>query len=91
VMPFGLWARTGPGNLDEGPDPPWEGAILGERGAHCKVQGLSAMGCAQMAELIDFHLVCGLMWAKGSEGSMAFARWRQCAHMGGHIGPTWRI
>jgi len=23
--------------LDGSPDPPWEGAILGERGAHCKV------------------------------------------------------
>jgi len=24
-------------DLDEGPDPPWEGVILGERGARCKV------------------------------------------------------
>jgi len=31
-MPFGLWARMGPINhvLDGGPDPPWEGAILGK-------------------------------------------------------------
>jgi len=38
-MPFGLWAQTGPRNrvLDAGPDPPREGAILGERVAHCKV------------------------------------------------------
>jgi len=38
-MPFGLWAWMGPRNrvLDGGPDPPWEGAIVGERGAHCKV------------------------------------------------------
>ena len=38
-MPFGLWARTGSRNheLDWGPDPPREGAILGERVAHCKV------------------------------------------------------
>jgi len=38
-MPFGLWTR-GPRNhvLDGGPDPPWEGAILREKGAaHCKV------------------------------------------------------
>jgi len=29
-MPFGLKTVVGPGNhvLDEGPDPPWEGAIL---------------------------------------------------------------
>jgi len=33
-MPFGLLARMGPRNhvLDGVPDPPWEGAILGERG-----------------------------------------------------------
>jgi len=38
-MPFGLWARIGPRNhvLHGGPDPPWKGAILGARGAHCKV------------------------------------------------------
>ena len=24
-------------------------------------------------------------------GSIVFARWRQCAHMGGHIGATWRL
>ena len=37
--------------LDGGPDPPWVGAILRERGAHCK--GLSAVSCAKMAGLID--------------------------------------
>ena len=33
-MPFGLRTRVGPGNhvLDWGPDPPWEGAILGGKG-----------------------------------------------------------
>ena len=38
-MPFVLWARMASGNhvLDGGPDPPWEGAILGKRGAHCKL------------------------------------------------------
>jgi len=37
-MPFGLRTRVGLGNhvLDGDPDPPWEGAILGERLAHCK-------------------------------------------------------
>jgi len=32
VMPLGFWARAGPRiqELDGGPDPPWEGAILGE-------------------------------------------------------------
>ena len=38
-MPFGLWARMGPNDsvLHGDPNPPWEGAIFGERGAHCKV------------------------------------------------------
>jgi len=38
-MLYGLWAGMGPRShmLDGGPDPPWEGAILGERGDHCKV------------------------------------------------------
>ena len=38
-MPFGLWVRMGLRNrmLDGGPDPPREGAILGERVAHCRV------------------------------------------------------
>jgi len=25
------------------------------------------------------------------DGSIVFVRWRQCAHMGGHIGATWQI
>ena len=36
-------------------------------------------------------LGCGLGWAEGSTSSITFARWRQCAHMGGRIGATWRI
>ena len=32
------------------PDPPWEGAILGEKGTHCKVQGHSVVTCAKTAE-----------------------------------------
>jgi len=54
-MPFGLWARMGPRNpvLNVVPDPPWEWAVLrGEGTAHCKVQQLSAMSFAKMAEPI---------------------------------------
>jgi len=38
-MPFGLWARMGPGNhmLDGSPDPQGKGQFFWERGAHCKV------------------------------------------------------
>ena len=38
-MPFGLWTWMGPRNyaLDGVQIPPWEGEVLEERGAHCKV------------------------------------------------------
>jgi len=56
-----------------GPDPPWEGAILGERGAHCKAWGLSAVGCAKKAEPIDLPFGCRLGCAEGSTSSIVFA------------------
>jgi len=34
---------------------------------------------------------CGLRWAEKRTSSTVFARWRQCARMGGHIGATWWI
>ena len=37
------------------------------------------------------RLGCELGWAEGSISSIIFARWRQCAQMGGHIVATWRI
>jgi len=37
------------------------------------------------------RLGCGLGWSEGSASSIIFARWRQCAHIGGHIGATWQI
>jgi len=36
------------------------------------------------------HLGCGFGWAQTSTSSIVFARWRQCAHMGGHTSATWR-
>jgi len=33
--------------------PPWEGAILGERVAHCKEQECSAVSYAKIAEPIE--------------------------------------
>jgi len=57
-MPFGLWARIGPGNhvlgLHGGLDLPWEGVIIRGKGAvRCKVKGHFAVSCAKMAEPID--------------------------------------
>ena len=34
---------------------------------------------------------CGLQWAKGCTSSIVFARWRQCALMGGHVAGTCQI
>jgi len=88
----------GPGYhvLDRGPDPPWEGAILGERAPTVKYRDFLKVSCAKTAEPID--LLFGLwlfgLWTPVSEGStssIVFARWRQCALMGGFIGATWRI
>jgi len=37
------------------------------------------------------RLGCGVKWAEGCTSSIVFARWRQCALMGGYIAATWRI
>ena len=41
--------------------------------------------------LLICRLGCGLGWAEESTSSVVFARWCQCAHMGGHIAATWWI
>ena len=58
--------------LHVGPDPLWEGAILGERGVHCKV--LSTVSCAKMAEPIDLSF--GL-WTRVSRRKQEFTSIRQ--------------
>ena len=55
-MPFGLLALMGPRNhvLDGGPNALMRmGNFEGERAAHCKAQGRSAVSCAKTAELIE--------------------------------------
>jgi len=37
------------------------------------------------------RLGCGLEWVEGCTNSVVFARWRQCALMGGHAADTSRI
>ena len=58
-MSFGLRIRVAPMKivLDRGPDPPWEGAILRERAAHCKVQGRYAVISAKTAGPIEMPFV----------------------------------
>jgi len=65
-MPFGLRTLMGPGNdvLDDGPDPPWEGAIFFGV-SHCKVLGHSTVICAKAAEPIE--MLFGL-WARMAQG-----------------------
>jgi len=74
-------SRTGPRNheLDGGSNPPWEGAILGERVAHCNILKLSAVSWADTAEPIDFPF--GL-WPRVDRWKNKFSRIRQVA-------PTW--
>jgi len=54
----------------------------------------SALNCAKVAEPIGLpfsSLGCGLGWVEGSTSWIVFARWRQCALMGGHIAAIWRV
>jgi len=78
-MPFGT--QVGPRNhvLDGSPDPLENGQFeRGEGAAHCKVQGLSAMSCAKMAEPIKMPFQgMDLGWPKEA-----------CVRLGVHIGGT---
>jgi len=78
-MPFGLWVWMGRRNrvLDEDPDPSWQGAILGDRGAHL-VYGLCAISYAITDEPIDFPF--GLLTLVGRR-KQKFIRIRQMAPM----------
>jgi len=66
-----------------GPDPHLKGAILVDRGAHCKLYALSAVSCAKTVNRSICRLGCGHEWAERCTNSIVFARWRQCALMGG--------
>jgi len=62
----------------EGPDLPWEGAILVDKGAHCKVWALSAVSCAKTAKPI--HLPFRL-WTRVGRRMHKFTRIHQVAPM----------
>jgi len=84
-MLLGLLVEIGPINhvLDGSPYLPMGRGNFGERVANCKVQELSAVSCAEMAEVIDLPLGLWPWWAKKSTSSIIFVRWRQCADVGG--------
>ena len=65
---------------------PWEGGILVDRGAHCKVLVLSVVSCANTAEPI--HLPFRL-WTRVGRRMHKFNR--QCALMEGHVAVSCRI
>jgi len=93
-MPFGLRTRMGPGNhvLDGVQIPHWKGQFWGGNGRPIvKYRVFLQWAVQKWLNRSICRLGCGFGWAKGSTSSIIFARRHQCAHMGGHIGATWRI
>jgi len=79
-----------------GPDSPWEGAILVDRGAHCKVYAYSVVSCTKTAEPI--HLPFRL-WTRVGRRMHRFNRIRhvapmcpyrrtRCRHLSNNIKPS---
>jgi len=87
VMPFGFWARTGPRNheLDGGPDPPWEGAILGKGSFIVKYGDFLPWAVQKLLNRSICHLGCGLGLAEVSEWVNSFLTAHQ--HILGHLVP----
>ena len=88
VMPFVLWAQNCPRNqvrVRQGPDARMRRGNFGERVARCKIQGLSAVSCAEMAKPIK--LPFGL-WTRVDR--MKFNQIRQVAPMCPHGRAHWR-
>ena len=81
-MPFGLLARMGPTNhvLDGVPDPMGKGNFGGKGRPIVEYRDFLPSSVQKWLK----GLGCGFGWAEGSKSSIAFARWRQCAHMEGH-------
>ena len=73
--------------------PPSKGESFWERRFHCrpKYREFLLRVVQERSNRVICHLYCGLGWAEGSTSSIVFARWRQCSHMGRHIGATSRI
>ena len=57
--------------------PPWEGAILGQRGADCTFGNFVPWAVVKQLHRSICRLRCGLWWAKGSTISIVFASWHQ--------------
>ena len=85
--------QVGPRNhvLNGGPDPPWDWAILEERGTHWKYRDFLLWVVQKRLNRLICRLGCGLRWAEGSTSSVVFARLHQCALMARHIGTSWWV
>jgi len=71
--------------------PMWRGNYKRKRHARACPTKLCHKLCKKWLNQPICHLGCELGWAEERTSWIIFARWRQCAHMGGHIGTTWRI
>jgi len=63
--------------LDGGPDPLTRRGNFGERVAHCKVQGLSVVSCAETAKPIDLPFGLWTWVGRRKHSSVVFVRWRR--------------
>jgi len=93
-LSFGLWTRVGQRkhefNRSRHVAPVWQFRSYSPDGANVPEISLPCAVQKRLNRSIC-RLGCGLGWTKRSTSSIIFARWWQCAHMGGHIGATWRI
>jgi len=92
-MPFGLRTLVGPENhvLDGGPDPLWQGTILGGRAAIVSIWTFCRELCKNgwMGRFAAYTVDWG--WPKEAQVQSYSPGGANCAHMGRHIGATWRI
>ena len=90
--PSGLCTRMGPRkHVLNGPRFPCEGANIRETICRACLTTLCRELCKNWLNRSICRLRCGLGLAKRSRSSIVFARWRQCAFTGRHIGATWRM
>jgi len=82
--PKELWVRWDP-------DPPTRRGSFGEGASIVKYREFLPWAVYKRLNWSICHLGWGLRLVEGGTSSNIFARWRQCAHMGGYIGATWRI
>jgi len=92
-MLFGLKTQVGPVNrvLDGVQIPHNKGQFWGKRLPIVKYWNFLPWAVQKQLNQLTCCLGGGLRWDEESTCSIVFARWRQCSHIGGHIGTTWRI